>query len=82
MPTVELTEDDFKEDSIDIITMLTVSGLAKSRSDGRKNVEQGGVSIDGEKITDIHYTMPREAFEGDGVVLKRGKKNFKKICLK
>ena len=82
MPTVELSEDDFKEDSIDIITMLTVSGLAKSRSDGRKNVEQGGVSVNGEKITDIHHTMPKDAFAGDGVVLKRGKKSFKKICLK
>ena len=82
MPTVELAEDDFKDGAVDILTMLTVSGLAKSRSDGRKNVEQGGVSIDGEKITDIHYTMPKEAFEKDGVVLKRGKKSFKKICLK
>ena len=82
MPTVELGEDDFKEDSIDIITMLTVSGLAKSRSDGRKNVEQGGVSVNGEKITDIHHTLPKDAFAGDGVVLKRGKKSFKKICLK
>ena len=82
MPTVELAEEDYKDGAVDILTMLTVSGLAKSRSDGRKNVEQGGVSIDGEKITDIHYTMPREAFEKDGVVLKRGKKSFKKICLK
>ena len=82
MPTVELSEEDFKDGAVDILTMLTVSGLAKSRSDGRKNVEQGGVSIDGEKITDIHYTMPKEAFEKDGVVLKRGKKSFKKICLK
>ena len=82
MPTVELSEEDFKDGAVDILTMLTASGLAKSRSDGRKNVEQGGVSIDGEKITDIHYTMPREAFEKDGVVLKRGKKSFKKICLK
>ncbi len=82
MPTVELAEEDFKDGAVDILTMLTVSGLAKSRSDGRKNVEQGGVSIDGEKITDIHYTMPKEAFEKDGVVLKRGKKSFKKICLK
>ena len=82
MPTVELAEEDFKDGAVDILTMLTVSGLAKSRSDGRKNVEQGGVSIDGEKITDIHYTMPREAFEKDGVVLKGGKKSFKKICLK
>ena len=82
MPTVELAEEDFKDGAVDILTLLTVSGLAKSRSDGRKNVEQGGVSIDGEKITDIHYTMPREAFEKDGVVLKRGKKSFKKICLK
>src|SRR5699024_6853746 len=82
MPTVELAEEDFKDGAVDILTMLTVSGLAKSRSDGRKNVEQGGVSIDGEKHTDIHYTMAREAFEKDGVVLKRGKKSFKKICLK
>ena len=79
MPTVVLTEGNFMEDKIDILTMLTVSGLVASRSEGRRAVEQGGVSIDGEKVTDIKAVFEKEKLAGDGLVLKRGKKSFKKI---
>lgn len=79
MPTVCLTEQDFTENKIDILSMLTVSGLVSSRSEGRRAVEQGGVSIDGEKVNDIKAVFEKEQFSGDGIVLKRGKKNFKKI---
>ncbi|HBA70555.1 MAG TPA: tyrosine--tRNA ligase [Lachnospiraceae bacterium] len=79
MPTVCLTEQDFAENKIDILSMLTVSGLVSSRSEGRRAVEQGGVSIDGEKVNDIKAVFEKEQFSGDGIVLKRGKKNFKKI---
>ena len=54
----------------------------ESRSEARRNVEQGGVSVDGEKITDPKYAVEKAAFGEDGIVLKKGKKNFKKICVK
>ncbi len=79
MPTVILTEEDFMEDKIDILTMLTVSGLVASRSEGRRAVEQGGVSVDGEKVADVKALFEKEQLAGDGIVLKRGKKNFKKM---
>ncbi len=79
MPTVSLTEENFAEDKIDILSMLTVSGLVASRSEGRRAVEQGGVSVNGEKVDDIKAVFEKEQFSGEGLVLKRGKKNFKKI---
>nr|WP_294679140.1 tyrosine--tRNA ligase [uncultured Blautia sp.] len=83
MPTTELTEEDFDEEGkIDLITLLVKAELVPSRSEGRRAIQQGGVSIDGEKITDIYHTVEKDAFAGDGIVLKRGKKKFKKICVK
>ena len=82
MPTCELSEEDFADDNIDILTVLTKSGLAASRSEARRNVEQGGVSVDGTQIKDIKAGFAKDQFAGDGVVVKRGKKNFKKVILK
>ena len=82
MPTSELTEEDFKENAMDILTILTKSGLASSRSEARRNVEQGGVSVDGETVKDIHAAFEKDRFAGEGLVVKRGKKNFRKVILK
>ena len=83
MPTTELSEEDFDEGGkIDLITLLVKAELVPSRSEGRRAIQQGGVSIDGEKLTDIYHTVEKDAFAGDGIVLKRGKKKFKKICVK
>ena len=83
MPTTELSEEDFdKEGKIDLITLLVKAELVPSRSEGRRAIQQGGVSIDGEKLIDIYHTVEKDAFAGDGIVLKRGKKKFKKICVK
>ena len=83
MPTTELAEEDFDEEGkIDLITLLVKAELVPSRSEGRRAIQQGGVSIDGEKLTDIYHTVEKDAFAGDGIVLKRGKKKFKKICVK
>ena len=82
MPTSELTEEDFKENAMDILTILTKSGLASSRSEARRNVEQGGVSVDGETVKDIHAVFEKNRFAGEGLVVKRGKKNFRKVILK
>ena len=81
MPTTVLAADDFREDAIDILTLLVKSGLSASRNEARRAVEQGGVSLDGEKVTDIKAAFEKNAFSGDGVVVKRGKKNFRKITL-
>ena len=83
MPTTELSEEDFDEEGkIDLITLLVKAELVPSRSEGRRAIQQGGVSIDGEKLTDLYHTVEKDAFSGDGIVLKRGKKKFKKICVK
>ena len=78
MPTYELTEDDFNGDEIDILSILQKSGLAPSRSEARRNVEQGGVSVDGEKVQDIHTSYTPGDF-AEGKVVKRGKKKFCKV---
>lgn len=82
IPAFELSEEDFTEGTIDILSILNKSGLAASRSEARRNVEQGGVSVDGNPVKDIKAVFSREQFAGDGMVVKRGKKNFKKIVLK
>ncbi|BFL47120.1 tyrosine--tRNA ligase [Lactonifactor longoviformis] len=81
MPASQLEESDLTDGSIDIISLLQKSGLVPSRSEGRRAVEQGGVSVDGEKITDIKHLVPGESLKGDGIVVKRGKKNFRKVTL-
>ena len=78
MPSVTLADDDFKDGSVDILGLLVKSGLASSRSEARRAVEQGGVSVNGEKVEDIKASYGPEAFS-EGMVLKKGKKNFRKI---
>jgi len=82
MPTAELSKEDFTDGSIDIISILHKSDLVTSRSEGRRAVEQGGVTVDGEKVSDFTATFVQSQFEGDGIVVKRGKKNFKKVIVK
>ena len=80
LPTATVSEDDFRDGSVDLITLLVVGGLCTTRSDARRNIEQGGVTVNGEKETDFRKTYTKEDF-GDGIVIKRGKKNFKKLVL-
>ena len=82
MPTAELTEEDLAEGSIDILTMLLKSGLVPSKAEARRAVQQGGVAVDGEKVSDIQTAYSRETLSGDGLILKKGKKNFRKVVLK
>ena len=82
MPTHQLSQEDFNEEGvIDILAVLQKSGLAPSRAEARRNVEQGGVSINGEQTKDIKKAFEKEAFMGDGMIVKRGKKNFMKVTL-
>ena len=79
MPSAQLVDDNFVDGKIDICGVLVTAGLAASRSEARRNVEQGGVTVDGEKVTDVKTAYEPGFFEGEGVVVKRGKKNFKKV---
>ena len=82
MPTSEPSEDDFADGSIDLISVLCKAGLVQSRSEGRRAIEQGGVTFGNDKIADVKAAFGKDAFIGDGVVVKRGKKNFRKVVLK
>ena len=81
MPTATLTADDLVDGAIDILSILQKSGLAASRSEARRNVEQGGVSVDGEQVKDIKASYTAEQLSGEGIVVKRGKKNFRKVVM-
>ena len=80
MPTATVDDDCFKNGEVDLITLLVAGGLCQTRSDARRNIEQGGVTVNGEKETDFKKTYTKDNF-GDGIVIKRGKKNFKKLVL-
>ena len=82
MPTAELSDDDFTDGAIDILSIVQKSGLCGSRSEARRNVEQGGVSVDGEAVKDIRTVYTKEQLSGDGIVVKRGKKNFRRVTVK
>ena len=83
MPTTELCAEDFDEEgNIDLISTLVKAALVTTRSEGRRAIEQGGVSVDGEKVNDIKYVLSKDALAGDGIVLKRGKKKFNKVFTK
>ncbi len=82
MPTCELEEADFMDGQIDILGILVKSGLTASRSEARRAVEQGGVTVDNEKVTDIKTTYVPELLAGEGIVVRRGKKNFKRVVMK
>ena len=79
MPSYCLKEEDFTDNRIDILAVLQKSGLAASRSEARRNVEQGGVSVNGTQVKDIKASYGKEDFAGDGMMVKRGKKNFMKV---
>ncbi len=79
-PTTEISKDELTDNEIDVISLLVKSALAKTRSDGRRAIEQGGVSIDGEKISDVKAVVDADKL-AEGILLKKGKKNFRKITL-
>ncbi|WP_313184224.1 tyrosine--tRNA ligase [Lacrimispora sp.] len=82
MPTCELEEADFTDGNIDILAILQKSGLAPTRSEARRNVEQGGVTVEGETVSDVKAVFAKEQFSGDGMIVKRGKKKFVRVIAK
>ena len=81
MPTTELTNDDFGGGSIDVLTLLVKCGLAASKGEARRLVQQGGVAVNDEKVSAIETTFGCEQFTGDGVIIKKGKKVFHRAVL-
>ncbi len=81
MPTATLTDEQFMEDKIDILGILVAGGLAASRSEARRAVEQGGVSVKGEKVADIKKTYTKDEIAAEEFIVKKGKKSFKKILV-
>mgnify|MGYP004567931281 FL=1 len=81
MPTATLTDENFTEDKIDILGILVAGGLAASRSEARRAVEQGGVSVKGEKVADIKKTYTKDEIAAEEFIVKKGKKSFKKIVV-
>ena len=79
MPTYDLQDSDFLNGQIDILGVLASSGMCAYRYEARRAVEQGGVVVNNEKVTDVKMMFAPEDFAGEGIVVKRGKKNFKRI---
>ena len=82
MPTTEIEEADLVDGVIDIMSLLVKAELAPTKSEARRNVQQGGVTVNGEKVEDIKTTFTKEDLSGEGLVIKRGKKKFKKVVFK
>lgn len=82
MPTTELSDDDFNDGVIDILAILQKSELVPSKAEGRRAVEQGGVSVNGDKVSDAKMVFTKAQLSGEGIILRRGKKNYKKVYAK
>ena len=80
MPKTVLSDEQFTDGTIDILTLLVASGMTASKSEARRAVEQGGVSVNGDKVADAKAVYTKEAF-AEEFILKKGKKSFQKICL-
>ena len=81
MPATALSADDFTDGGIAILELLSKCGLIPSKKEGRRLIEQGGISVDDEKVTDVLATVPKSAFEKGHVIIKKGKKKFHKATL-
>ena len=81
MPTASITTDDLTDGQIDVLSLLLKAGLCPSKSEARRAVEQGGVEAAGEKVSDIYTSFPQAALEGEGIILRRGKKAFCRVTL-
>mgnify|MGYP004730324171 CR=1 FL=1 len=81
MPTTVLSNDDFTDSSISVIDAMLKAGIIKSKGEGRRLIDQGGVSLDDEKVTDFAAVISASAFEKGHVILKKGKKVFNKLVL-
>ena len=82
MPSTELTAEQFEGGQIGVLSLLVACGLAPSKGEARRLVQQGGVSVNNEKVADVNAVLAQELFAGDGVIIKKGKKVFHRAVLK
>ncbi|MCL2222842.1 MAG: tyrosine--tRNA ligase [Oscillospiraceae bacterium] len=82
MPSIELTQSDFEDETIDILTLLVKSGLCPSKAEARRNVDQGGVKVDGHPVSSITRKFVISSCKGDGLVIRRGKKSYCRVVVK
>ncbi len=81
IPSVEVSEDVFVDGCVDVITLMQKAGLATSRSEARRNIEQGGAEVNGVKVTEFGYKVEKASLIGEGIILRRGKKKFVRVHL-
>jgi tyrosyl-tRNA synthetase len=81
MPTTALSDDDFTDGTISLIDMMLKAEIIKSKGEGRRLIEQGGITVNDEKVSDVFATIERTAFDEGEVILKKGKKIFKKLII-
>ena len=79
IPCHKLSDEDFRDGKVDILQILVSAGLTASRAEARRAVQQGGVTFADEKVTDFKTTYTKDTFQGEGVMVKRGKKSFKRV---
>lgn len=78
MPSTTLTDDDFADGVVSVLDMMIKVGIAKSKGEGRRLIQQGGVAVNDEKVTDVNMTLSASDFDSD-VILRKGKKVFHKF---
>ena len=81
MPTTALTAEDLTDGKIGAMDLLVKTGLVKSKSEARRTIQQGGLTINDEKVTDVYADYGADAFAGDGMIIRKGKKSFRKVTL-
>jgi tyrosyl-tRNA synthetase len=81
MPTTTLTAEDLTDGAIAVLDILVKTGLVKSKGEGRRVIQQGGLTINDNKVTDLFASYEESAFAGDGMIIKKGKKTFHKVTM-
>ncbi len=81
MPTTVLTAEDLTDGKIGVMDLLVKTGLVKSKSEARRTIQQGGLTINDEKVTDVYVDYDADAFAGEGMIIRKGKKSFRKVTL-
>ena len=81
MPTTALTAEDLTDGEIGAMDLLVKTGLVKSKSEARRTIQQGGLTINDTKVTDVYAAYGADAFAGDGMIIRKGKKSFRKVTL-
>ena len=81
MPTTVLTAEDLTDGQIGAMDLLVKTGLVKSKSEARRTIQQGGLTINDAKVTDVYAAYGADAFAGDGMIIRKGKKSFRKVTM-